>query len=202
MAEIVRIEGLHDLQIMIGGLPAHLRKKVMYKLLRKAAAPILKAAKQNAPVAKKATKRVIPGLIRDTLKISTSRYWKPMKGEFGVYIKPKTPPGTKKASKRMKGLYFGDPYYYRFQEEGFHAVGRSKITGSFGRKKGPSQRARRNSQYADGMHKYIPGKKFIGRAFESQKQAALNTIKVELVQEIIAAFNKKGHGNGNSRINR
>lgn len=202
MAEIYRVEGLHDLQLMIGGLPTHLRKNVMYKLLRKAAAPILKAAKQNAPVAKKATKRVIPGLIRDTLKISTSRYWKPANGEFGVYIKPKTPPGIKKAAKRMKGLYFGDPFYYRFQEEGFHHVGRSKVTGSFGRKKGPSQRARRNAQYAAGQHKYIPGKRFIGRAFESQKHAALNLIKVELVAEIIAQFNKKGQGNGNSRINR
>lgn len=202
MAEIVRVEGLHDLQLMIGGLPTHLKKKVMYKLLRKAAGPILKAAKQNAPIAKKATKRVIPGLIRDTLKISTSRYWKPRDGEFGVYIKPKTPPGIKRARKRVKGLYFGDPYYYRFQEEGFHAVGRSKITGSFGRKKGPSLRARRNSQYADGMHRFIPGKRFIGRAWDSQRHNALNLIKVELVAEIIAQFNRKGQGNGNSRTNR
>ena len=201
MAEIVKIEGLHDLQLMIGGLPTHLKKKVMYRLLRKAAGPILKAAKQNAPVAKKATKRVIPGLIRDTLKISTSRYWKPMKGEFGVYIKPITPPGIKKARKSLKGLYFGDPYYYRFQEEGFHAVGRSKITGSFGRKKGPSLRARRNSQYADGRYRFIPGKQFIGRAFESQKYTALNMIKVDLVAEIIEQFNKKGQGNGKSRTN-
>ena len=192
MAEIIRVEGLHDLQLMIGGLPTHLKKKVMYKLLRKAAAPILKSAKQNAPVAKNASKRVIPGLIRDTLKISTSRYWKPSNGDFGVYIKPKTPTGIKKARKHLKGMYFGDPYYYRFQEEGFHAVGRSKVTGSFGRRKGPSQRARRNSQYADGKHRFIPGLKFIGRAFESQKQAALNLIKVDLVAEIITAFNKKG----------
>jgi len=200
MAEIVRIEGLHDLQLTLQGLPIHLRNKVMYKLLRKAATPILKAAKQNAPVAKRASKRVIPGLVRDTLKISTSRYWKPAKGDFGVYIKPKTPPGVKKARKHLKGLYFGDPYYYRFQEEGFHAVGRSKVTGSFGRKKGPSQRARRNAQYAAGKHRFIPGKKFMLRAWESQKHAALNIIKVDLVKEIITAFNKKGQGN--VRINR
>jgi hypothetical protein len=206
MAEIIRIEGLADLQLTLQGLPINLRNKVMYRLLRKAAAPILKAAKANAPVAKKATKRVIPGLVRGTLKVSTSRYWKPARGEFGVYIKPISPSKIKRLQRvARKGAgrspYFGDPFYYRFQEAGFHAVGSSRITGSFRRKQGPSLRARRNAQYASGMHTYVPGKKFIGKAFESNKQAALNIIKSDLVAEIIAQFNRKGK-HGYSRIDR
>lgn len=205
--ELVRVEGLSDLQLTLEGLPVHLRRKVMYKLLRKAAAPILRAAKQNAPVAKKATNRVIPGLIKRTLKISTSRYWKPSKGDFGVYIKPVSPSKIKRLQRvarkgGVKGPNFGDPFYYRFQEEGFHAVGRSTVGGKFKRGKGPTLRARRKAQYAAGRFKFIPGLKFIGRAFESQKNAALKIIQVDLVAEIIAAFNRKGIGNGNSRINR
>lgn len=206
MVEIVRVEGLSDIQLTLNGLGTHLRKKVMYKLLRKAAAPILKAAKQNAPVAKKATNRVIPGLIRKTLKISTSRYWKPSNGDFGVYIKPISPSKIKRLQRvsrkaRLRGPNFGDPFYYRFQEMGFHAVGRSKVGGRLKRGKGPSQRNRRKAEYAAGRFRFIPGLNFIGRAFESQKRAALNLIKVDLVAEIISAFNKKGQGNGSSRIN-
>lgn len=210
MVELVRVEGLADLQLTLNGLPIHLRKKVMYKLLRKAASPILKAAKQNAPVAKKATRRVIPGLVKNTLKISTSRYWKPERGEFGVYIKPISPQKIKRLQRNVRKqnahVYFGDPFYYRFQEMGFHAVGGSVITGSFKRKRkniGTSQslRARRNAEYESGKHTFVPGKKFIGRAFESQKQAALNIIKVDLVAEIISKFNKKGNANGISRTN-
>lgn len=211
MAEIVRVEGLADLQLTLQGLPTHLRDKVMYKLLRKAAAPILKAAKANAPVAKKGTRRVIPGLVKGTLKISTSRYWKPVKGEFGVYIKPISPQKIKRlkrtARKANAAVYFGDPFYYRFQEMGFHAVGKTRIYGSFERKRrnigiSQSKRARRQEEYASGKHTFVPGKKFIGNAFESQRYNALNIIKADLVAEIIKKFNQKGAGNGYRSANR
>jgi hypothetical protein len=205
MAEIVRVEGLADVKLALINVPIHLRKKVMYRLLRKAAAPILRAAKANAPVAKKATRRVIPGLVRGMMKISTSRYWKPQKGEFGVYIKPVSPSKIKRLQKTAKkqgaSVYFGDPYYYRFQEYGFHAVGRDRIRGSYKRKRrnigiSMSQRARRNAQYSAGLHTKVPGLKFIGRAFESQKNAALNIIKADLVAEILSAFNKNVNKKG------
>ena len=47
MAEIVRVEGLADVKARLQDLPVHLRKKVMYAVLRKAAVPIIKAAKAN-----------------------------------------------------------------------------------------------------------------------------------------------------------
>jgi hypothetical protein len=208
MAEIVRVEGLADLQLTLQGLPIHLRDKVMYRLLRKAAAPILRAAKANAPVAARATKRVIPGLVKGTLKISTSRYWKPARGEFGVYIKPVSPSKIRRLRRTARksgaaGPYFGDPYYYRFQEAGFHAVGRSRVEklSRAATKINGSIRARRNQQYTAGQHRFIPGKKFIGRAWDDNKNRALDIIKSDLVAEIIAKFNQKGK-NGNRRINR
>ena len=188
MAEIVRVEGLADLKITLQNLPIHLRKKVMYRLLKKAAAPILLAAKANAPVARKATRRVIPGLIRDTLKIAISKFKKSANGEFGVFIKPIAPGKIKRASRSarrggVRGPNFGDPFYYRFQEFGFQAVGRIKAVG------GKSARVARK---ASGGARFVPGKEFLGRAFESTKSAALNLIRSDLAKEIAEKLNSKG----------
>jgi len=185
MAEIIRVEGLADLKITLQGLPVHLRKKVMYRLLRKAAAPVLRAAKANAPVARKATSSVIPGLIKNTLRIAISKFQKPSAGDFGVYIKPIVPGKIKSLQRRARkagnDVNFGDPFYYKFQEFGFLAVGRRKAVG------GKRARAARK---ASGAFRFIPGKEFLGRAFESGKTAALNLIRSDLAEEIAAKFNK------------
>ncbi len=188
MAEIIRVEGLGELKTTLQGLPIHLRKKVMYRLLRKAAAPMLRAAKANAPVAKKATPRVIPGLIKRTMRILVSKYKKPARGDFGIYIKPMVPgkiKSLKRAASRggVRGPNFGDPFYYKFQEFGFLAVGRSKAVG------GKRARAERK---ASGGGRRVPGKEFMGRAFESGKGAALNMITSDLAKEIAAKFERKG----------
>lgn len=185
--ELVRVEGLADLKITLQGLPVHLRKKVMYALLRKAAAPILRASIANAPKAEKSTRRVISGLIKRTLKIAISKFKKPADGNFGVFIKPLAPGKIKslqrRARKAGKSVNFGDPFYYRFQEFGFHAVGRSKAVG------GIRARAARK---ASGSFRFVPGKEFLGRAFESGKSAALKLIRSDLAAEIAAKFEKKG----------
>lgn len=190
MAEIVRVEGLAELKLTLQGLPIHLRKKVIYRLLKKAAAPILLAAKSNANAlaAKKATRRVIPGLIRDTLKIAISKFKKSANGEFGVFIKPIVPGKVKRATRSarrggVRGPNFGDPFYYKFQEFGFLAVGRGKAVG------GKRARAARK---ASGGARFVPGKEFLGRAFESTKSAALNLLNSDLAKEIAEKFNKNG----------
>lgn len=183
MAEILSVEGLADVKARLQDLPVHLRKKVMYAVLRKAAVPIVKAAKANAPVAKQATRRVIPGLIKNTIRTAVSKYKKPAAGEFGVYVKPFVP-GKIKSLKRKAGksLYFGDPYYYKFQEFGFHAVGSKRIAGGT---------KRRAESLAKGGYIFVPGKKFLGRAFDSSKAAALNLINKDVVQAITERFNKR-----------
>jgi len=183
MAEIMSVEGLADVRARLESLPVHLRKKVMYSVLRKAAAPMIKAAKANAPVAKKATRRVIPGLIKNTIRSAISKYRKPASGEFGIYIKPLVP-GKIKSLKRKAGnaVYFGDPFYYKFQEFGFHAIGRKRIAGG---------RTRRADTLARGGYTKVPGKAFLGRAFDSGKAAALALINKDVVQAITDKFNKR-----------
>jgi hypothetical protein len=187
MAEILRIEGLADVKSRLQGLPIHLRNKVMYAVLRKAALPIIRAAKANAPVAKKSTRRVIPGLIRNTIRTAVSKYKRPASGEFGIYIKPIVP-GKIKSLKRRAGsaVYFGDPFYYKFQEFGFHAVGSKRVAG------GRYARARRIFQmHAAGTANRVPGKAFLGRAYDSGKSAALAMINTEVVKAITERFNKR-----------
>jgi hypothetical protein len=183
MAELVKVEGLEDVRKRLESLPVHLRKKVMYSVLRKAAAPIIRAAKMNAPVAKRATKRVIPGLIKNTIRTAVSKFKRPSSGEFGIYIKPFVPGKVKSLKRRAgKGVFFGDPYYYKFQEFGFHATGRKRIAGG---------RNRRAATLAKGTARFVPGKQFLGRAFEMYKSAALAKINKDVVQAITERFNKK-----------
>lgn len=188
MAKIIKVEGLGELKKTLQGLPIHLRKKVMYRLLRKAAAPMLRAVKANVPVAKKATPRVIPGLIKRMMRISVSKFKKPARGEFGIYIKPVVPgkiKSLKRAASRggVRGPDFGDPYYYKFQEFGFLAVGRSKAVG------GMRARAERQASWTG---RRVPGKGFMWHAFESGKGTALNMITSDLAKEIAAKFERKG----------
>src|SRR5574340_81751 len=134
MAEIVRIDGLEEVRRALMETPVHLRKKVITRVLRKAAQPIVRAAKENAPVAKKSSKRVIPGLIRKTIGVAASRIHDGRNGVFGVYIRPLKPAGVKRITKAARkagtqGPNFGDPFYYKFQEAGFHATGRKRIGG-------------------------------------------------------------------------
>lgn len=183
----LKVDGLEDVRLRLVNLPIYLRKKVMYALLRKAAAPIVRAAKMNAPIAKKSSARVIPGLIKKTIGVTRSRFKKPAEGEFGVFVQPRVPGKIKSLRRRAtkvgaKGPNFGDPFYFKFQEFGFHATG--------GKKVGGGKRNRKTNLKAGGS-RFIPGLQFLGRAFESQKEAALNLINSDLVQKITEQFNKR-----------
>lgn len=169
MTEIIKIAGLEEVRQAFIDVPKHLRKKVMLSVLRKAAQPILRAAKSAAPVAKKSTNRVIPGLIKKTLGITRSKLRKAANGEFGVFITARVPGQVKRVRKiarksGSKGPNFGDPFYHRFQEAGF-SVGKAS--------------------------RLIPGKKYLGSAFEAHKNSAVNIIKADLVKETVAAFEKR-----------
>jgi hypothetical protein len=191
MTETVRIEGLEQVRVALLETPKHLRQKVMHAILRKAAAPILRQARMNAPVAKKATKYVIPGLIKKTLGITRSKLRNAARGEFGVFITARVPGKVKRSRKNakavgMRGPYFGDPYYHRFQEGGFHATGGQKIKG------GKRLRAERLSNLrSSGAIRYIEGKAYLGNAYLANRMNAVKIMSAETVREVIAAFERR-----------
>lgn len=187
MAEVIKIDGLDAVRKALIEVPKHLRQKVMHSILRKAAQPILRAAKAAAPVAKKSTKRVIPGLLKKTLGVTRSKLRSASRGEFGVFITARIPGKVKRLGKTArkagaKGPNFGDPFYHRFQEGGFHVGGSRRVKGG--------KRNRASNLKASGA-RFIPGKKYLGSAFESQKQNAVNIIQSDLVKETVAAFENR-----------
>ena len=169
MAEIVSIEGLKDAKEAIEALTRDMRKKVVRGALRDAAKPIVQAARANAPVK--------TGLVRKRLGVSASKLKRGKNGEVGVYIRPRATSLARKTKNRAL-----DPFYYRFQEAGFHAVGSKRING--GRK---NRAARLKASGA----RFVPGKKFMGRAFESQQRSALAIFQDAIKKRIEQANQRK-----------
>lgn len=206
MAETIRIDGLEEVRRALVETPVELRKKVIYRLLRKAAQPMVRAARASAPRASKATRRVIPGLLQRSIGVRTSRIKQASRGEFGVFITATTPPGVKrlKRSARKSGVAgpnFGDPFYHRFQEGGFHAVGGLRVGGArstgndrLGRLRYVrgifSRKTNLTLAVRAGTARFIPGLKYLGRAYEAHRQSFVDTFRVDVVSAAVEAFNR------------
>lgn len=169
MAEIVRVKGLADAKAAIEALTKDLRLRVARGALRDAARPIVNAAKTNAPVR--------TGLVKKRIGVSASKIKRGKTGEIGVYIRPRATALVRKTKLRAQ-----DPWYYRFQEAGFHAVGRRRVGGG--------RRARAGRLKASGA-RFIPGKAFLGRAFEAQQRAALEIFQKAIKKRIDQANQRK-----------
>lgn len=169
MAEIVSLDGLKDAKQAIEALTKDLRRKVVRGALRAAARPIVQAARANAPVK--------TGLVRKRIGVSASKIKRGQNGEIGVYIRPTA---TRLARKTKNSAL--DPFYYRFQEAGFHAVGSRRIKGG---------RRNRAARLKASGARFIPGKKFLGRAFESQQRRALEVFQDAIRKRIEQANNRK-----------
>lgn len=166
MAEYVKLDGLADAKAAIESLTKEMRKKVVLRALKVAAKPMVSAAKANAPFK--------TGLVRNRIRVFVSKLKRGPKGEIGVYIKPRISAGARKSKDRSQ-----DPFYYRFQEAGYHATGRKKVGG--GRR---LRSARLVAMVRSGAIRAIPGKAFLGRAFESHRSAALTAFTAEIKKYI------------------
>lgn len=159
MAEIITVNGLADAKRALEALTKDLRNRVVRGALRDAAKPIVQQAKANAPVR--------TGLVKRRITVNASRLRKKARGEIGVYIRPRAT-----ALARRTKLRSQDPFYYKFQEAGFHATGRSKL---------------KNSRNA----RFIEGKAFLGSAFESRRQSALAIFQAAIKRRIDEANRRK-----------
>jgi HK97 gp10 family phage protein len=169
MAEMLSVEGLKDAKAALDALTKDMRRKVVRGALRDAARPFVQAARANAPV--------LTGLMRKRIGTFTSKLKRGQNGEIGVYVKPRASNAARRAKNRAL-----DPFYYRFQEAGFHAVGRRKVKGG--------RRARAANLAASGA-RFIPGKMFLGRAFASQQRRALEIFQSAVKKRIDLANTRK-----------
>lgn len=173
MPDFFTIEGLSDAKRALEELTRDMRRRVVRGALLAAARPIVQAAKANAPVR--------TGLVKKRIGTFTSKIKNGRKGEYGVYIKPRATRAARKTKNRAQ-----DPYYYKFQEEGFHAVGGRRVGGGSRRRKATLAKLVRV-----GRARFIPGKAFIGRAFESQKYAAVKAFVAEIKKRIDLANRRR-----------
>jgi len=164
----IKIEGFEDAIQALIDLAKDMRRRVVRGALRAAARPIVNQARSNAPVR--------TGLVKKRMSVMTSRIAKG-RNEIGVYIRPRATALARR--EKIKAL---DPYYYKFQEAGFHAVGTRRVRGG--------RRARADNLRSSGA-RFIPGKMFIGRAFESRGSEALAIFKAQIRARIDAANRRK-----------
>jgi HK97 gp10 family phage protein len=169
MAEIVSVEGLADAKAALEALTRDMRIKVVRAALRDAARPIVAQARANAPV--------LTGLVKRRIGVSASRINRGQGGVIGVYIRPRATTLARRTRNRAQ-----DPWYYRFQEAGFHAVGSKRIAGG-------RQRSAENLKTSGA--RFIPGKAFLGEAFQTKQRDALAIFQAAIKKRIDQANQRK-----------
>lgn len=175
------IQGIDDFNKALAELTGDMRRKVVKAALRAAAKPLIDSIKAKSVVLKKPTKYRTPGLMRETVKAMNSKL-STKRGTFGLFIKPRSPRGSKRGAKSNQ-----DPFYYKFIAGGFHAVG------SGGRVKGGRITRKYNlqKQREAGRIRWIPGNDYIGAAFRARGQQALAAFEKKIKQRIDMANRRK-----------
>lgn len=184
MAEIVKIKGLEDLKRAVSELAGDLKRKVIRAALRDAGGPMLRQARARAPVLKNSHPYRLPGTLKKSLLIKASKRHRGQNGEIGVYMAVRKRKGLGgKASARNPF----DPFYWRFVEFGFTAVGsRRRIAG--GQR---SREAARQSLLKSGKARWIEGTHFMRDAFEANTGRAISIFQAKLKDRIDKANTRK-----------
>lgn len=180
---MAEIEGLADLKRSLSELTSDLKRKVVRAGLRDAAAPIAKAARANAPVLKKPATYRLPNTLKKSIITKASRQYNGRNGEIGVYVAVRKRKGLGgKASARNPF----DPFYWRFMEFGFTAVGSNRVSG--GKR---AREAARQSLVRSGRARWIEGSHFMGKAFDANVPRAIDIFKARLKTRIDKANTRK-----------
>lgn len=176
MAERLEIKGLRELEAALKNFTPTLQKRGIRRALGAGAQVIRKAAAAKAPVRTGALKRNVRAVVA---KINLRL------GKQSAYVgvetgKAPTPNAEGKVEVRRKGKVRlramtrrekrgEDPYYYRFQELGFTAVGRRKARSGAAKRRGGS---------ATGTK--VPGKRFLTNSLPQNASAAIEKFRATL----------------------
>lgn len=154
MAETITVRGLQDTQKALYTFSQRLGDRVVLGALRQGANLVRKAAQEKAPIKDGKLKRGI------VVRLSKIHRGKRSTDLIGVYITV--------ASKKKT-----DPYYGRFQEDGWNTRGKRKgvvrraIVEAFGSRSGRKTLPGKTN---------VPGKKFIDSAFQENREKAVEVI--------------------------
>lgn len=180
-SQLIEVKGLSQIRDRMLKFPKRIQGRVLDKAMRAGAKVIAAEVRQRAPVKTGAIQR----------NVLAKRGDRRFKGEsdsrfiVGVQHGKARTRETKWTSKTGKtrtnrltkyDKRGEDPFYYRFQERGFHAVGR------VAKGKGAWSRAKRRLRTRNA--RFIPGKKFIGGGFAAAAPRALGEITRVLTAEV------------------
>lgn len=177
-----KVHGVRDFRAAVEALVADLRRKVVRGALRDAARPIVRQAQADAPVLKGSKKGRLPGTLKRGIKVYSSKQNNGRNGVLGVYIHVKA---NKAALKRAGGKGRNnphDPFYWWWQEFGYTATGRRKLTGGTRRRN-----LVRNALVKTGRARKIPGKGFLRNAFNAKSPESLSIFERRIGERITKA---------------
>lgn len=160
MADTFGVSGFSELARAMETLPVNLQKRALRSSVRAGANLMRDRARMGAPVRSGALKRNIK---------SEERRDKFNRGRVQFSIGVEHGKKSISASRKKRGE---DPYYWYFQEEGYHAVGRAKSKG----RKGRAARKQRS--------RFIRGRHFMRKAFDTTYTSAINLVRTALAREI------------------
>jgi len=167
MSEI-RIRGLAELTRELKAFPLKLQRRALTNAMRAGAREIVKEVKARAPVDTGALKR----------NVGTKRGRKTF--DRGLVARQIVGVRHGKVNTRGTSIYDRrgvDPFYYRFQERGFTAVGRKKAANR-------TTRAARRLGFGNTGGRFIPGRKFLAKGLDAGKAAALEAVRSRLAREL------------------
>lgn len=181
MAEQLQIKGLRELEAAMKAFVPKLQKRGIRQALGAGARVIRDAARLKAPERTGTLKRNIQAVVgrinaRQGIQsayvgVETGKVGPAIAGKVEVKRKGKT--RLRAQTKREKRGE--DPYYYRFQELGFTAVGRRKARSGASKRRGGQT-----------LGTKVPGIRFLTKALEGSAGAA-----IEMFRATLAAFVEK-----------
>lgn len=172
----IAVSGLAALRAQFLALPKKIQKRALDKAFAAGARLVAADAKRRAPVKTGAIKRNI------VAKKGAKKYQMGADSRYIVGVRhgrTNTNAMTVSGRKRKVTSYDKrgqDPFYFRFQELGFTAVGRRKAASK------SEDRLRKAGRRSYGTH--VPGKKFLEDALTSTAYAATIKIRDVLAYEI------------------
>jgi|GEM_PF-2145508 len=190
----IQVSGLAEVERLLNTVSADLRGGVIRKALLDGGRIMVAEARRRAPVLKKASRTRRPGVMRDSIKVRSSKFAKGQAGVIGVYISVSA---TK--AKRRRAPVSGDPFFYQWVEAGHLMVPRGMGTKGISKReirrltklglrstitaRRATAAARRKSVATGFVRPY----KFLEPAFNATKQAVVDKFQEAIVRRVAQA---------------
>lgn len=179
MSEVIKVTGLQELNRNLARLADDVQRKYLRGAVAAGARLIRDAAIKNVPIRSGTLRRALyskwiqeaSGNNRQTFLVSVRR---------GKQFQAKTRTSKKGRITKTKS---SDAYYWTWIEFGHVATGPTRIAGG-------ALRRERSRQKLKSAGRFVPPRPFLRPAFESNKTAAIEAVRVELAKRIAEGLGK------------